>query len=136
MSRNWSGSGGRIWLGSGACGSRPGLVPLLSYLRELGVVPPAAQPARSSVELLLGRYREYLLVERGLMAGTARGYLDMVRPFVVSRAGEDGELELAGLTPADVLGFVLADSERRPRRGEAAGDARCGRCWGSCTWRA
>ena len=94
-----------------------GLVPLLSYLRELGVVPPAAQPARSSVELLLGRYREYLLVERGLVAGTARGYLDMVRPFVVSRAGKDGELELAGLTPADVLGFVLAESERRPRRG-------------------
>jgi site-specific recombinase XerC len=67
--------------------------------------------------VLLERYRWYLIVERGLVAGTARGYIDCVRPFVSSRAGEDGELDLAGLTPRDVLGFVLAESERRPRRG-------------------
>lgn len=93
-----------------------GLVPLLSYLRELGVVPSAGEPARSNAELLLDRYREYLLVERGLTAGTARGYVDCVRPFLATRAGADGGLELAGLTPGDVLGFVLADCERRPRR--------------------
>jgi site-specific recombinase XerD len=93
-----------------------GLVPLLTYLRQLGVVPSADEPARSSVELLLDRYREYLLVERGLTAGTARGYLDCVRPFLAMRAGADGGLELAGLTPNDVLGFVLADCERGPRR--------------------
>jgi hypothetical protein len=63
-----------------------GLVQLLSYLRGLGVVPVAEQPARSSVELLLDRYRGYLLVEGGLTAGTARGYVDCVRPFVSSRA--------------------------------------------------
>jgi integrase/recombinase XerD len=94
-----------------------GLVPLLGHLRELGVVPPAAQPARSSVELLLDRYREYLLVERGLVAGTVRGYLDLVRPFMASRVGQDGELDLAGLQRSDVLGFVLTESARRPRRG-------------------
>lgn len=93
-----------------------GLVPLLAYLRGLGVVPPADEPPRSSVELLLARYREYLLMERGLVAGTARGYVDCVRPFVSSRTREDGELDLAGLQPSDVLGFVLAESERRPRR--------------------
>jgi integrase/recombinase XerD len=93
-----------------------GLVPLLTYLRGLGVVPVADEPALSSVELLLARYREYLLCERGLTAGTARGYIDCVRPFVSSRAREDGELDLAGLTPQDVLGFVLADCQRRPRR--------------------
>src|SRR5437588_12852553 len=86
-----------------------GLVPLLAYLRGLGVVPVADEPALSSVELLLARYREYLLCERGLTAGTARGYIDCVRPFVSSRACEDGELDLAGLTPQDVLGFVRAD---------------------------
>jgi site-specific recombinase XerD len=93
-----------------------GLVPLLSYLRGLGVVPAADEPARSSVELLLERYREYLLVERGLTAGTARGYVDCVRSFVSSRTGGDGEVDFAVLTPADVLGFVLADCRRRPRR--------------------
>lgn len=93
-----------------------GLVPLLAYLRGLGVIPAADEPALSSVELLLVRYREYLLIERGLTAGTARGYIDCVRSFVSSRAREDGELDLAGLTPQDVLEFVLADCQRRPRR--------------------
>ena len=93
-----------------------GLVPLLAYLRGLGVVPVADESALSSVELLLARYREYLLCERGLTAGTARGYIDCVRPFVSSRAREGDELDLAGLTPQDVLGFVLADCQRRPRR--------------------
>ncbi len=93
-----------------------GLVPLLGYLRGRGVVPAAVEPALSSAELLLDRYREYLLVERGLTAGTARGYLDCVRSFVSSRARGDGEVDLVGLTPQDVLGFVLADCQRRPRR--------------------
>jgi integrase/recombinase XerD len=93
-----------------------GLAPLLAYLRGLGVVPVADEPAVSNVELLLGGYREYLLVERGLTAGTARGYIDCVRPFVSSRARGDVELDLVGLTPQDVLGFVLADCQRRPRR--------------------
>ena len=93
-----------------------GLVPLLAYLRGRGVVPVADVPVLSNAELLLVRYREYLLVERGVTAGTARGYIDCVRSFVSSRAREDGELDLAGLTPLDVLGFVLADCQRRPRR--------------------
>ncbi len=97
-----------------------GLVPLLGYLRALGAVPPEDQPERSDVELLLGRYRDYLLIERGLMAGTARGYVDLVQPFLVSRVGGDGELDLVSLTPGDVLGFVLADCRRRPRRSAKA----------------
>jgi integrase/recombinase XerD len=93
-----------------------GLVALLAYLRGLGVVAATDEPALSNVERLLERYREYLLVERGVTAATARGYIDCVRPFVSSRAREDGEVDLAGLTPRDVLGFVLADCQRRPRR--------------------
>jgi integrase/recombinase XerD len=93
-----------------------GLVPLLAYLRGLGAVPAADEPALSNVELLLERYREYLLVERGVTAGTAHGYIDCARPFVSSRARGDSEVDLAGLQPSDVLGFVLADCQRRPRR--------------------
>ncbi len=84
------------------------LAPLLGYLRSLGAVPPepAAAPA-SAVEALLGRYRRYLMTERGLTPGTARGYADAVRPFAAARdtAGAAG---LSGLTAAEVTGFVLA----------------------------
>ena len=59
------------------------------------------------MEELLDRYRAYLLGERGLTAGTARGYVDCVRPFVASRVRGE-ELDLAGMTAADVTGFVLA----------------------------
>jgi site-specific recombinase XerD len=96
--------------------SLKGLEPLLGYLRGFGAVPPAERPALSAVELLLVRYRDYLLAERGLMAGTARGYVDLVRPFVASRLDRSGELELASVTPSDVLGFVVAECRRCPRR--------------------
>jgi site-specific recombinase XerD len=96
--------------------SARGLEPLLGYLRGRGVVPLAEEPVLSAAELLLARYRDYLIAERGLSAGTARGYVDLVRPFVASRLGRGRELELAGLTPSEVLGFVLAQCQRRPRR--------------------
>jgi integrase/recombinase XerD len=94
------------------------LVPLLGYLRGRGAAPAAPEPALTVVEALLERYRAYLRVERGLTAATARGYVDAVRPFLCRRVGRDGELELEALTPADVLGFVLAECPRR-RRGSA-----------------
>ena len=59
------------------------------------------------MEELLGRYRDYLLGERGLTAGTVRGYVDCVRPFVATRLRGD-VLDLAGMTAAEVTGFVLA----------------------------
>jgi integrase/recombinase XerD len=83
------------------------LRPLLGYLCPLGVLPVEGQPQRGPVEELLGHYREYLVGERGLTAGTARGYMDFVRPFVVSRVRGD-VLELAGIATADVIGFVLS----------------------------
>jgi integrase/recombinase XerD len=80
--------------------------PLLSYLDQLGLLP-AAEVAVGPVPDLLERYRAYLISERGLTPGTARCYLDAIRPFVTSRL-RGGELDLAGLTAADVTGFVLA----------------------------
>jgi integrase/recombinase XerD len=80
--------------------------PLLTYLAPLGVLPDPQMVELGPVEELLGRYREYLLVERGLTAGTVRGYVDCVRPFIASRLRGD-TLDVAGLTAADVTGFVL-----------------------------
>ena len=97
--------------------SSKALSPLLGYLRGLGVVTVAdtGGGAEGPVEVLLERYCCYLVGERGVGTATARGYAELVRPFVVSRATAD-EVDLAGLSCADVVGFVLAVSgERSPK---------------------
>src|SRR5581483_5190924 len=43
-----------------------GLVPLVAYLRAVGIVPPAERPVMTAAGELLERYRGYLTVERGL----------------------------------------------------------------------
>jgi integrase/recombinase XerD len=96
--------------------------PLLDYLAPLGVLPVPAPVRPDAVEELLGRYRDYLLVERGLTAGTVRGYVDFVRPFVATRLGGD-VLDLAGMSAADVIGFVLATCP-----GRAVGSAKLTVC--------
>lgn len=83
------------------------MLPLLDYLSPLGVLPSAPPIAPGPVEGLLGRYGEYLLVERGLAVGTVRNYANAVRPFVASRQHGDA-LDWAGLTGAEVTGFVVA----------------------------
>ncbi len=83
------------------------LRPLLDYLAPLGVLPVEEPDPPEPVEELLGRYHDYLVGERGLTARTARGYVDFVRPFVATRAHGD-VLDLAGITAADVTGFVLS----------------------------
>jgi site-specific recombinase XerD len=83
------------------------LGPLLEYLAPLGVLPVPARVELSPVEVLLADYRGYLLLERGLTRGTVRGYVDAVRPFLTGRL-HGQVLDLAGLTAAEVSGFVLA----------------------------
>jgi integrase/recombinase XerD len=83
------------------------LRPLLEFLGPLGVLPAEEGVAPSLVTELIGRYHAYLVGERALTAGTARGYVDCVRPFVAARARGD-VLDLAGIRAADVTGFVLS----------------------------
>jgi site-specific recombinase XerD len=90
-----------LWLSAKA------LVPVLGYLRDLGAVPAAPPVVLSGPEALLETYRNYLLAERGLAAGSAEAYVIAVRPFVTACAVGD-QASLAGLEPADVTGFVLA----------------------------
>ena len=88
------------------------LRPLLAYLAPLGVLPIRQEVPPDPVAELLGRYRAWLLVERGVTPGTARGYVDCVRPFVATRTRGDA-LEFTGLTAADVTAFVLASCPGR-----------------------
>lgn len=89
--------------------SERGLVPLLEFLRGLGVVPGADHRVPvAAVDVLLDRYGSYLAGERGLVASTVRYYLDGAREFLAGR-----EDRLAALTAAEVSRFIVAESRRR-----------------------
>jgi integrase/recombinase XerD len=89
--------------------SERGLAPLLGCLRGLGVVPGPERPVPAdAVDLLLCRYGGYLAAERGLAASTVRYYLVEARKFLAGREGRP-----AGLTGAEVIGFVAAETRRR-----------------------
>jgi site-specific recombinase XerD len=86
------------------------LQPMLAYLRDLGVAP-APQPLSPDgpVDLVLDRFRHYLMIERGLVPSTVRGYVDAVRPFLCTMIRPNGtDLDLAQLSAADVTAFVVA----------------------------
>jgi integrase/recombinase XerD len=89
-----------------------GLAPLVGYLREVGLLPPAPPAGPPTpVEALLDRFGEYLLAERGLRAEVVRGYRALVRPFVTA-AVESGGVGPVNLTAADVTTFMVAASGR------------------------
>jgi site-specific recombinase XerD len=82
------------------------LVPLLGYLRGLGAAPQAPAPAPAGpADVLLSRFRHYLVTERGLGAATAADYAAKTRPFLAGRERE-GRLDLGGLTAGDVTAFI------------------------------
>lgn len=88
--------------------SRPGLLCLLDVLRGSGVLTAEEFAASASAtEVLLASFEGYLLAERGLAAGTARGYVHHARRFI---GGLPAGRTLAGLMTADVTAAVLAQS--------------------------
>jgi site-specific recombinase XerD len=88
------------------------LAPLLDYLHGLGVAPRAqAMVAMTPAGELLDRFCRWLLAERGLRPGAARGYVASVRPFVTAHGG-GGEAGLRALGAGDVTGFMVAESRR------------------------
>jgi integrase/recombinase XerD len=88
--------------------SRPGLRRLLDVLRGLGVLSAEGVAPGSPTDVLLGRFERYLLVERGLAAGTVALYLACVRRFVEGLAPDRA---IAGLVAGDVTAAVLRESE-------------------------
>jgi integrase/recombinase XerD len=83
----------------------------LKYLRGVGAIPePMVVVLEGPVEDLLGRYREYLLLERGLASRTIVEYQRTARLFLEQRPTG---LELERLTAADVSGFLARECPRR-----------------------
>lgn len=92
------------------------LVPLLTFLRELGVVPvaPAVTPT-DPVDVLLGRFAQYLRAQRGLAPATVASYVSQARPFLTWHDGLR-DLRWESLTAAQVDRFVVARAVgQRPR---------------------
>lgn len=95
---------------------------VLAYLRGLGLVAvPEATVLTDPVDLLVAEFVEYLVRERGLVAGssTVHGYEQTARLFLP--AGVDPDRSgLERLTAADVSAFVLAECRRRSYRMSSA----------------
>ena len=84
------------------------LVPVLGYLRGLGVVPPAgSRDAPTLAGALLDRYAEYLRVQRGLALETVRCYGNTARAFLADRERTAGDLALGALDVVAVNGYLL-----------------------------
>lgn len=92
----------------------PGLramMPLLSYLREIGVTPEA-KPPQTPLVAVLGQYRAWMVQERGLAPATLLRYGNTARCFLRQQAMVGGVLNTAVLTGADVNAFLLRECGR------------------------
>lgn len=107
-----------LWL------SRKAMVPLLGHLRAMNaVLRPQAVPPATPAETALNAYRDYLLRERGLAAGTVGSYMNTAGLSLGWWAG-DGDLHLDRLGATDVIEFVRAECDGR--RFGSAKDVACG----------
>jgi len=88
-----------------------GMVPLLSYLREMGLAP-AELPSITPLDVLLGQYLCWMVQERNLAAATVHRYENTARRFLSEQASRDDVFEPAGLTGADVNAFLLRECGR------------------------
>ncbi len=100
--------------------SERALRPVLSYLRELGAVPPAAAVVpQEPADVLLARFGGWLSRERGLAPATVSSYLHQARPFAGACAGQFG-----ALTAVRVTGLATEGAARlRPRSAQVRANA-------------
>jgi integrase/recombinase XerD len=85
---------------------------LLSYFREIGVVPMPQAPRviETRVAHFLREYSAYLVRERGLVSSTIRHYTDFARRFITERPHR---LNWTRLTADQITRFILREFEQR-----------------------
>jgi site-specific recombinase XerD len=87
--------------------------PLVSFLREAGVMAPdAGRSELTALERFVVEYRDWLVGERGLADATVIRYERLARRFVAGRVSDAGERDVGGLTGADVSAFLLDECAR------------------------
>lgn len=87
--------------------------PLVSFLREAGVMAGAeGRPELTPLERFIAEYRDWLIGERALAEPTVVRYERLARRFIAGRVSDAGELDVAGLTGADVSAFLLEECAR------------------------
>lgn len=87
-------------------------VRLLELLREQGVITDPVEPSPTPLDVLMDRYRSWLVGDRGLAASTVLRYESLARRFLADRWLRGGEVDVAGLTGADVTRFLLGEAAR------------------------
>lgn len=87
--------------------SRPGLVCLLDVLMASGVLRSEEPVSVTPMEAVLVAFRHHLVAERGLAAGTVRGYVDRTRRFLLDLDLTGG---LGSLTSAQVTAAVVREA--------------------------
>lgn len=88
------------------------MLPLVTYLREIGAVPIDTTLLAPLGELL-GQYRTWMVQERGLAAMTVLRYENTARRFLQEQATDEaGGFEPAVLTGADINAFLLRECGR------------------------
>jgi integrase/recombinase XerD len=100
----------RVRAGYHAFRSQRSLDPLLSYLRAVGAAPAEPAVVLTTAEVLVERFRRYLLSERGLKSNVAAFYVASVGPFVSRVVGGDA-VDVANLSARTVTAF-LSDMAR------------------------
>jgi site-specific recombinase XerD len=85
---------------------------LLSYLDEVGVMGAEELPALPPVDALVGEYRQWLIVDRGLAAMTVLRYETLARRFLTARVSPSDDLGVADLDGAVVSRFLLGECDR------------------------
>jgi site-specific recombinase XerD len=88
-----------------------GFAPLLQYLGSQGVLLPMAAPS-APVDVLVGRYKDWLVLERGLAAPTVLRYEILARRFLEERADAAGSRFVEDLAGSDVVGFLVRECGR------------------------
>jgi site-specific recombinase XerD len=84
----------------------PGLLgPLLSYLRGVGATPDVPRTVPAGIDVLVERFRAYLLSGRGLRPNVASFYVASVRPFVSAVVTGDA-VDVGNVSARTVMAFV------------------------------
>ena len=109
---------GRCQAGSSPAAAGRGLGVVLRVLRDRGVVPGPDPAGGTAREVLLARYRAWLVSERGLAAESVRCYGSQAKVFLAELPGPL-EVALAGLGPVGVTQFIVAQTAAAASVGSA-----------------